>query len=315
MRSTPSALLLPLLGAWVLHGVVAVVVLGQGRHPVAEPDVAPPVEVIVLQAMPVSPPMPVPALEVLRLRVRPPESLASAEAPRRRDAVEAVTARPDEEPILATDRAISPETSRPTPSGPAAPEAPSAQDWALAATYTLKNSKRYRYNWGQHVRSLMGAAVEGSESGTVRFRVTIGSDGRLASLETLWATSEAVENRARRAVQALPDLPPTPQGRPLVFEKTIAFQPFESGWPPIYKNDCLPDPPKFRNAFAWNGQGAPGQGKAFDDDDAPEPQDLEACRKQLPKDSIEAEAADMQRQIEQWGSLKVSPLESAASPR
>ena len=34
------------------------------------------------------------------------------------------------------------------PASLAAPPAPTAQEWAFAAKYTLKNSKGYRYTWG-----------------------------------------------------------------------------------------------------------------------------------------------------------------------
>jgi TonB family protein len=120
-------------------------------------------------------------------------------------------------------------------------------------TYTLKNSKRYRYNWGQMVRSMMGTAVEGVRQGLVRFRIEIAPNGELTRVEVLWSTSEIAEKLALQAIRSLPPLPPTPTGKPLVFEKTIAFMPFETGWPPIYKYDCLPDPPSFQNSFAWNG--------------------------------------------------------------
>jgi hypothetical protein len=60
-----------------------------------------------------------------------------------------------------------------------APSAPTAQEWALAANYTLKNSKRYRHTWGQQVRSMMGTAIEGPDQGLVRFRVEIAPDGTL----------------------------------------------------------------------------------------------------------------------------------------
>lgn len=56
-----------------------------------------------------------------------------------------------------------------TPATLAAPATPSTEEWALAGQYTLKNSKRYRHTWGQHVRSLMGTAVEGPDQGAVRF--------------------------------------------------------------------------------------------------------------------------------------------------
>ncbi len=80
----------------------------------------------------------------------------------------------------------------------AAPAAPTAEEWAFAAGYTLKNSKGYRHSWGKQVRSMMGTAVEGPDQGTVRFRVEIAPDGRLANLETLWTTSVVAERLARR---------------------------------------------------------------------------------------------------------------------
>jgi len=45
-------------------------------------------------------------------------------------------------------------------------------------------------------------------------------------------------------------LPLTPTCKPLVFESTISFTPFASDWPPIYDDDCLPDPPVFTNPYA-----------------------------------------------------------------
>lgn len=183
----------------------------------------------------------------------------------------------------------------------AAPPAPTAQEWALASAYKLKNSKRYRYTWGQQVRSMMGTAYEGVDQGLVRFRIEIAPDGRLTRLETLWSTSETAERLARQAVQTMPPLPPTPTGQPLIFEQTISFQPFDAGGPPIYKNDCLPDPPAFRNPFAWDGRSAPTRAaptlQAASDQKA-----LEECLKSLPEDSIEAESAHDRRQLEQWGS-------------
>jgi hypothetical protein len=199
-------------------------------------------------------------------------------------------------------------TAPSTPHQPAfmeAPPAPTAQEWALAASYTLKNSKRYRYTWGQQVRSMMGTSIEGPDQGVVRFRVEIAPDGTLARLDTLWSTSATAEKLARKAIEAMPRLPPTPTGQPLIFEKTISFQPFDADGPPIYKNDCLPDPPAFRNPFAWDGQ-SPQQVRA-----APpvaeklDPQALEECLRQLPQDSIEAESAHNRRQLEQWRSERL----------
>lgn len=185
-----------------------------------------------------------------------------------------------------------------------APPAPSAAEWAFAARYPLKNSKAYRYTWGQQVRSLMGIAIEGPDQGVVRFRIEIAPDGTMTRLETLWTTSAAAEQVARQAIARMPPSPPTPTGKPLVFEKTISFSPFSTDIPPIYKDDCLPDPPSFTNRFVWSGQGQPRQ----TDDPAPlaeEPMALEDCLKLLPQDSIEAEAAHDQRQLDQWGSSKL----------
>lgn len=197
-----------------------------------------------------------------------------------------------------------------------APAAPTAQEWALAATYTLKNSKRYRHNWGQQVRSMMGTAVEGPDQGVVRFRVHIAPNGRLARLDTLWSTSAKAERLARQAMTRMPPLPPTPTGKPLIFEQTISFQPFATDGPPIYKNDCDPDPPGFSNPFAWNGKGTPRRAEAPAAAEKPDPQALEDCRKQLPQDSIEAESAHAQRQLEQWASpnLTRTPPDPVPAP-
>ena len=186
------------------------------------------------------------------------------------------------------------------PATQAAPPAPTAEEWAFASTYRLKNSKGYRYTWGQQVRSMMGTAVEGSDQGLVRFRVEIAPDGALARLDTLWSTSPVAERLARQAIGSLPRWPPTPTGRPLVFEKTIAFTPFASDGPPIYQDDCLPDPPAFSNPFVWDGRSEPAraQAKAVD---KPDPQALADCLRQLPQDSIEAESARDQRLMDQWG--------------
>lgn len=181
----------------------------------------------------------------------------------------------------------------------AAPAAPTAEEWAFAATYKLKNSKGYRHTWGQQVRSMMGTAVEGPDQGMVRFRIEIAPDGSLTRLETLWSTSAVAERLARQAIGSMPQWPPTPTGRPLIFEKTIAFSPFASDDPPLYKDDCLPDPPVFSNPFAWDGKSARLQVQAKPIE-KPDPQALEDCLKQLPKDSIEAESARDRRLLEQW---------------
>jgi len=183
----------------------------------------------------------------------------------------------------------------------AAPPAPTAEEWAFAARYTNKNSKGYRYSWGQQVRSMMGTAFEGPDQGMVRLRVEIAPDGTLTRLETLWSTSAVAEQLARQAISSMPPLPPTPTGKPLLFEKTISFTPHAVDGPPVYRDDCLPDPPAFRNRFAWNGT-SPG-GSDEPEQTAPlDPQVLEECLRQLPKDSLDAEAAHDQRWLEQWRS-------------
>jgi TonB family protein len=185
-----------------------------------------------------------------------------------------------------------------------APSAPTADEWAFAAKYTNKNSKGYRHSWGQQVRSMMGTAVEGPDQGEVRFRIEIAPNGTLAQLDTLWSTSALAEKLARQAIQNMPPLPPTPTGKPLIFEKTISFSPFASDGPPTYKDDCLPDTPAFKNPFAWDGKSAqvrtqpPPQALKLDE------QAMEECLRQLPKDSLEAEMARDQRLMDQWGSSK-----------
>jgi len=183
----------------------------------------------------------------------------------------------------------------------AAPPPPTAEEWAFAANYTNKNSKGYRYSWGQKVRSMMGTAVEGPDQGVVRFRIEIAPDGSLTQVQTLWTTSAVAEQLARQAIKNMPPLPPTPTGKPLVFEKTISFSPFANDGSPLYKDDCLPDPPVFRNPFAWDGRSpqvvaAPAPTTKLD------PQAMEECLRQLPKDSIEAESARDQRLMDRWGS-------------
>lgn len=186
-----------------------------------------------------------------------------------------------------------------TPASLAPPPPPSAEEWKLASTYTLKNGKRYQHAWGQQVRSMMGTAVAGPDQGQVRFRITINPNGTLAQVEELWSTSAKASDLARKAIQTLPPLPPTPSGKPLVFEKTISFLPYETGWPPSYKYDCLPDPPAFKNRFVWDGT-SPQQ---------PPPPELERearspdCHPSDVTGTFEEEAAELKRQIERnrWG--------------
>jgi hypothetical protein len=189
------------------------------------------------------------------------------------------------------------------PASMAAPPAPTAEEWAFAAKYTNKNSKGYRHNWGQQVRSMMGTAIEGPDQGVVRFRIEIAPDGRLAKLDTLWRTSTKAEQLARRAIESMPPLPPTPTGKPLIFEKTISFTPYVNDGPPSYKDDCLPDTPAFSNPFAWDGTSAQIR-KEQPSTPKLDPQTMEECLRQLPKDTLEAEMARDQRLMDQWGSSK-----------
>lgn len=197
----------------------------------------------------------------------------------------------------------------PPPASMPAPPAPSAEEWTLAAGYQLKNSKRYRHNWGQQVRSLMGTAVEGPDQGQVRFRIEIAPNGTLARLDTLWSTSPVAEQLARTAVSAMAPLPPTPTGQPLVFEKTITFSAFHSEDPPVYRNDCEPDPPAYGNRFAWDGHSPmPSPGSyaiPAGPNTPPDPaatMSREECLKLLPPDSVEGEAAHDRRELERWRS-------------
>jgi len=186
------------------------------------------------------------------------------------------------------------------PASQAAPPAPTAAEWAFAGKYTLKNSKGYRYTWGKQVRSQMGTAVEGPDQGAVRFRVEIAPDGRLAKLETIWTTSAVVEQRARQAIQNSPRLPPTPTGKPLIFERTIAFSAFAADSPPVYKDDCLPDPAEFESPYTWDGK-SPWKWVPPKPAEKPDPRAMEECLKQLPQDSIDAELGRGQEILDRWG--------------
>ena len=177
----------------------------------------------------------------------------------------------------------------------AAPPAPTAEEWKIASTYTPRNSKRYRYNWGQQVRSMMGTAVEGPGQGVVRFRIEIAPDGKIARVEELWSTSELASKLALKAIQNMPPLPPTPTGKPLIFEQTISFLPYETGWPPSYKLDCLPEPEVFKNPYAWNGSSPPSYTPP-----GHRPPPPEGCPPDSTADTIEEEERELKRQVDQW---------------
>lgn len=245
-------------------------------------------------------PPPDPAAEKpLRIEI----SLAPAQPMKPARPVTPTPLRVEKKPVR-VPKALPPPAPEKAPATMAAPPAPTAEEWALASTYTLKNSKRYRYAWGQQVRSMMGTATAGAREGLVRFRFEIAPDGTLARADVLWSTSDAAEKLALRAIRAMPPLPPTPTGKPLVFEKTIAFVPFETGWPPVYKYDCQPDPPSFSNRFAWNGSSPPpAPPTAQDDAPAQRASTPSAECPDAAPDSIDAEEKDMERQFKEWGSL------------
>ncbi len=189
------------------------------------------------------------------------------------------------------------------PATQVAPNAPTAEEWAFASTYTLKNSKGYRHTWGKQVRSMMGTAIEGPDQGQARFRVEIAPNGSITKVETLWKTSDKAETLARKAIYSMPPSPPTPTGKPLIFERTISFTPFATDDTPFYADDCLPDPPSFTNPFAWDGK-SPQEVKKNIPAEKISPEALAECLKQLPQDSIEGVTAHSQRMLDQWGSSK-----------
>ena len=197
--------------------------------------------------------------------------------------------------VQGADSSVPPPTLKNEPASMPAPPAPTAEEWKLASTYTLKNSKRYRNVWGQQVRSMMGTAVEGPDQGQVRFRIEVAPDGKIAKVEELWSTSEKASKLAWQAIRTLPALPPTPTGKPLVFEQTISFQPFETGWPPSYHLDCLPEPEAFKNPFAWDGASPPNV--ATREHRPPPP---EGCPPDSTAETIEQEEQSFKRQMDQW---------------
>ena len=185
------------------------------------------------------------------------------------------------------------------------PSAPTAEEWAFASKYTLKNSKGYRHSFGQQVRSMMGTAVEGPDQGHVRFSIEIAPNGTVTKVETLWKTSDKAERLARKAMKSMPALPPTPTGKSLIFERTISFTPFATNDAPVYRDDCLPDTPAFSNPFAWDGK-SPQEIKKSKPAEKLSPEALAECLKQLPQDSIDGITAEAQRQLDIWSSEKLN---------
>ena len=239
-------------------------------------------------------------LEVVQVIVVPPPPQTPSLPPKTQEAET-----PDVSPEILSEKAPA---SLNVPSSLDAPPPPTAEEWKLASTYTLKNSKRYRHTWAQQVRSMMGTAFEGPDQGMMRFAIEIAPNGKVVRVDTIWSTSDKAEALARAAIAQLPELPPTPTGKPLIFEKTISFQPFETGWPPIYKYDCIPDPPKKPYPWAWDGVSTPNPPgyeavkNAKVEPVAPIPTECPDA----PEDSLEAEAADMQRQFDMWESSKLN---------
>lgn len=287
MRSLRSSLLLAVVFSVLLHAVVLALA---GNYRFSLSGKSPPPEAVeVVTGVGVVPPPPTRALPVPAYPAILGPLPAASTAPAK---------------TVLPDRTVTAAAAGRQPASMPAPPAPTAEEWAFAARYTRRNSKGYRYSWGQQVRSLMGTAIEGPDQGLVRFRVEIAPDGSLSKLELLWSTSALAEQRARRAIESMPRLPATPTGKPLRFERTISFTPFASEGPPIYRDDCLPEPPSFRNPFAWDGR-SPQVPTEPEPVEKLDPQAVEECLRQLPQDSIEAEGAHDQRQLEQWGSDKL----------
>ena len=271
-----------LLLSVVLHAIVLTLWLNEDAFLKKQTPDAPQVQVLYLEAVAPAPHPP-----------SQPERLAQ---PRNSEPLSQAAIAPESNQLLSATQPVDR-----TPGRMEAPPPPSAEEWALAGQYTLKNSKRYRYNWGQQVRSMMGTAIEGPDQGVVRFRIEIAPDGHIVSVQTLWTTSDMAEKLARDAISKMPSLPPTPNGKPLIFEQTISFQPFATGGPPTYQDDCLPDPPVYRNRFAWDGRSLKTQADP-PVAEKPDPQALAECLKQLPPDTVESVSAHNQRQFDQWRS-------------
>jgi hypothetical protein len=247
----------------------------------SKPKQPPKEQIVLLQILPAPPKAVPPQVQESSVKIKP------------------LTNKSQSSTLSADTPVISPTSSKQLASM-APPPPPTAEEWAFAGSYTNKNSKGYRYNWGQQVRSMMGTVVEGPDQGYVRFRIEIAPDGTLAKLETIWTTSAVAEQLARKAVENMPSLPPTPTGKLLIFEKTISFTPFASDDPPSYRDDCLPDPTVFRNPFAWDGK-SPQVRSEPPKAEKLSPQAMEECLRQLPKDSVEAEMARDRREMERWG--------------
>ena len=128
-----SVALHALVWMWVTDGV------GQPETTREAKATPPEAEVVFLEATATPPGKPLPPQPPVAKAVPPPPTRQAAPLT-------------DAPPRLA-------DAANPTERTPAfreAPPAPTSEEWALAATYSLKNSKRYRHTWGQQVRSMMG---------------------------------------------------------------------------------------------------------------------------------------------------------------
>jgi TonB family protein len=243
------------------------------------------------------------ALHIVLLAVYVP---TDTKLPKKKDEVIVIKL---EEPKQKPEEITSPPTKQTlttkAPATQAAPSAPTAEEWAFASKYTLKNSKGYRHSWGKQVRSMMGTAVEGADQGQVRFRIEIAPNGSIIQVDTLWKTSDKAEQLARKAIQSMRALPPTPTGKSLIFERTISFLPFATNDAPVYRDDCLPDTPAFTNPFTWDGK-SPQEIKRNKPAEKQSPEALAECLKQLPQDSIDGITAEGQRQSDIWSSGKLN---------
>jgi len=208
-------------------------------------------------------------ITVLYLRPREPEK--SAPDPEPPAAVAEAPAVPlPTIPVPEVESVVAPIAPRQMASM-AAQAAPTAEEWAFASTYKLKNSKGYRHTWGQQVRSMMGTAVEGPDQGMVEFRIEIAPDGSLTQLETLWSTSAVAERLARQAIGSMPRWPSTPTGKPLIFEKTISFSPFASDDPPALQGRLPARPAGVQQSFCLGRQVCPLAGAGQADREAGSP--------------------------------------------
>jgi hypothetical protein len=75
--------------------------------------------------------------------------------------------------------------------------------------------------------------------------------------------------------------------------------PYETGWPPSYKYDCLPDPPQFKNPYALNGTS--GQ-QPYSPPPTREERDPD-CHPSDVTSTFEEEETELKRQMERnrWG--------------